>query len=53
MAEVRIENCPSERLNLECRSEMCCTLEIRDAKNRPKFRVCAASHNFVELYLRN
>jgi len=28
-------------------------LEIQDAKNRQKFAICAPSHNFVWLYLRN
>jgi len=41
--------------NLGCRSEMCCSrlAEIRDAKNRQKFAICAPSHNFVRLHLRN
>jgi len=33
-------------------SEMC-SLKIQDAKNRQKFVICAPSHNFVGLYLRN
>jgi len=41
--------------NLVCRSEMCCTRPAVNAgpKNRPKFPICAPSHNFVKLYLRN
>jgi len=41
--------------NLGCRSETCCMrlAEIQDAKNRQKFAICAPSHNFVGLYLRN
>jgi len=41
--------------NLGCRSETCCTRlpEIQDAKYRQKFAICAQSHNFVGLYLRN
>jgi len=26
---------------------------MQDAKNRQKFAICALSHNFVGLYLRN
>jgi len=39
--------------NLECMSEMCCTLlaEIQDAKNRQKFAIWAPSHNFIRLCL--
>jgi len=29
------------------------SLQIQDAKNRQKFTICAPSHNFVELHLRN
>jgi len=29
------------------------SLKIQDAKNRQKFAICAPSHNFVLLYLRN
>jgi len=29
------------------------SLEMQDAKNRQKFVICAPSHNFVGLYLRN
>ena len=38
-----------------CRSETCRTriAEIHDAKNCPKFAICAPSHIFVGLYLRN
>ena len=41
--------------NLECISEMCCTrlAEINDAKITQKIAICAPSHNFVGLYLRN
>jgi len=41
--------------NLGCRSETCCTwlAENTGHKNRPKFTICAPSHNFVGLYLRN
>jgi len=41
--------------NLECRLEMCCTRLAGNGgrKNRQKIAVCAPSHNFVELYLRN
>jgi len=42
--------------NLECRSEMCCTLlaeKKTGRKNRQNFAICATSHNFVGLYLRN
>jgi len=28
-------------------------MKIQDAKNRQKFAICAPSHNFVGLYLRN
>jgi len=28
-------------------------LKIQDAKNPPKFTICAPLHNFVGLYLRN
>jgi len=43
-------------VHLECRSEICCTWlagntgRKNDAK---KFTICAPSHNFVRLYLRN
>jgi len=41
--------------NLGCRSETCCKriAEIQDAKSRQKFAICAPSHKFVYLYLRN
>ena len=41
--------------NLECRSEMCCMFlaENTGCKNCQKFTICAPSHNFVGLYLRN
>jgi len=29
------------------------SLEIQDTKNHKKFAICAPSHNFVGLYLRN
>ena len=29
------------------------SLEMQDSKNRQKFAICAPSHNFVGLYLRN
>jgi len=28
-------------------------MKIQDAKNRQKFAICALSHSFVGLYLRN
>jgi len=42
-------------VNLECRSEMCCMLiaENTGRKKSPKIAICASSHNFVGLYLRN
>ena len=44
-------------VTLQCiyRSETCCTrlAEIQDSKNRQKFAICAPSHNFVGLCLRN
>ena len=41
--------------NLGCRSETCCTrlAENTGRKNRQKFAIWAASHNFVRLYLCN
>jgi len=41
--------------NLECRSEMCCTRLAANAgpKKSPKIAICAPSHNFVGLHLRN
>ena len=41
--------------NLECRSEMCCTRLAGNTgrKNDAKIAICAPSHNFVELCLRN
>jgi len=41
--------------NLECRSEMCGTrlAENTGCKNYQKIAICAPSHNFVRLYLRN
>ena len=41
--------------NLECRSEMCCTRLAGNTgrKNGVKIAICAPSHNFVGLYLRN
>jgi len=31
----------------------CGSLEMQNAKNRQKVAICAPSHNFVGLYLRN
>jgi len=41
--------------NLECRSETCCTRLAGNTgrKNDVKIAICAPSHNFVGLYLRN
>jgi len=41
--------------NLGCRSETCCTwlAENRGRKKSSKFAICAPSHNFVGLCLRN
>ena len=41
--------------NIECRSKMCCTRLAGNAgpKNRQNFAICAPSHNFIGLYLRN
>ena len=38
--------------NLECMSEMCCT-RLAENTGRKKIAICASSHNFVGLYLRN
>jgi len=41
--------------NLECMSEMCCTwlAENTGGKMMQRIAICAPSHNFVGLYLRN
>jgi len=42
--------------NLGCRSETCCTRlaeKYRTQKNCQKFTICAPSHNFLGLHLRN
>jgi len=38
--------------NLECRPEMCCTW-LAEYTGCKKVAICAPSHNFVRLYLRN
>jgi len=42
--------------NLECRSETCCMRLAENTgcnRSQKKFAICAPSHNFVGLYLRN